>query len=354
MKYAAKAEVQFKGPFSVGVEAHAAAAFDISNSNSWENATTNDSTTTTQTSVKLSKLASSPSQAYIFNPLVYMTQDGTFKMSFAVPNPASSDNNTSGASFWASRYGAKPDPALNLPFRFSHVPDNSGSPDGWQPNTLSSSRRKMRGLFFRNATLNPVTNDYDYLRNAAINGDQVRIEARVYNESTAKDANNITVKFQKIAYDSQSDNEICDSPINAGLDGGRICPASARTDIGQTVIDRLSPLQFTCLTGTDDPTTTGCLKDPVFINWNTKDDTQPVGVNEYRIYVVLVPGDSDELYGADGTPMSISSIASNASPIIVTTPVPHGLHTGDYVTLGAPGLKFPLKHQQHFPGDLYK
>ncbi len=330
--------VGFKASAEVGGfsgEVRASGSLEFSNNSSWANTQTSDTTTTTETSVALNKAAGDHSQAYSFNPLVYITRDGTFKMSFAAPNPSVSG---SGANFWASTFGHSPDPALNLSYRFTPT---SSTPAGWQPNVVST-RKQMRGMFFRKAAQNPLTKTYELMRNAAVDGDQVRIEARVYNESTAQGSDNITVKFQKIPYDSSTDNEICTSPINAGVLGGQLCPASARTDIGQTTISHLNPLQFTCIAGIDDPGATGCLNTPVFINWNTTGSgpANAGGTGAYRIYVVLQPSNPTELYGLDGAPVAIQSI-TNAGPITIMTVGPHGLHTGDYITLGAPGLKFP-------------
>ena len=330
----------------VSGEARVSGELEFHNSNSWGKATTSDNTTTTETTITLTKGSSDSSQTYVFDPITYMTQDGTFKMSFVVPNPGSSGLNPAGSEYWSSKYGAYPDPALNLPQRFSPTYSSNNVQNGWALNP-GSARKKMRGLFFRRATINPDTNDYDFLNAAAVDGDQVRIEARVYNESTAVGADNITVQFQKIAYDSGNDNEICDAPINAGLAGGKLCPASARTVIGQTSISHLDALQFTCLSGTDDPGMTGCNNNPVFINWDTKGSGPDNGTNEYRIYVVLIPENAQQLYGSDGTPQSIQNM-TNATPIKVTTTSPHGIHTGDYVTIGETGMQLPSDNNQIF------
>ncbi len=340
VKAAASASVEVAG---VSGEARASGDIEFHNSNSWGTASTSDTQTSTDLTLSMSKGSQDSTRSYVFDPITYITQDGTFKMSFAVPNPADSGSNPDGANFWASIYGVNPDPALNLPNRLSpSYSDSTETQNGWTPNTVST-RKQMRGLFFRNATLNPVNNDYDDLSKAITIGDQVRIEARIYNESTNYGADNITVRFQKIPYDGGNDNEICGdyAPINAGLPGGQICPAAARTDIGQTVVAHLNPLQFTCLSGTDDPAATGCDNHPVFINWNTAGDNIAGGSGEYRIYVVLQPESANQLYGGDGTPMKISNVVNgNAStPIKITTASPHGLHTGDWVTVGGTGLE---------------
>ncbi len=348
VKASASAKVEVGGA-SAAVNLSAEVSFN--NSNSWGTATTNDNTTSTQTTISLTKGSMPSDEAYEFDPVTYITQDGTFKMSFIVPNPAGSGD---GAQFWASLYGSAPDPALNLPHRLQPTYSSSEAQNGWALNTSSSARKKMRGLFFRacysgagsqsgQCSPDPVTQDYAFLNSAAVTGNLVRLEARVYNESTAVKANNTTVQFQIIPYDSDNDNETCDAPVNAGLAGGQLCPASARTVIGQTTIGKLGPLQFTCLSGTDDPGITGCNPQSVFINWDTTQYGPPAGssaTNSYRVYVVLIPGDAKELYGSDGVPANIQNM-TNATPITVTTAGPHNLHTGDYVYIGETGLQLP-------------
>ncbi len=302
---------------------------EFHNSNSWGSSQTSDNSLTTDTSMSINLSSGSPDQSYEFFPVLYAATDGTIKMSFAVPNPA-----TVGGSqqHWAKRFGTKPDPALNLPRRFQPAYSQNGTQNGWTPET-DTIRKKMRGLFFRRARINPTDNDYDYLNGNATTGDVVRVEARVYNYSTAQMASRLRVTFKAIPYDSSTDSEICEAPINGnpGDTGGLICPDSARTTIGSTTTAPLNPLQFTCLSGTDDnPNSTGCAA-PTFINWDTTSLGPKSGTATYRIYVTLDP--TDETYGSDGVPVPITDI-KNTQPMVVTTSAPHGLESGDYVTIG--------------------
>lgn len=181
-----------------GVSAGASASVDVnfSSNNSWGNTSTSDSTTTSTTGIKISRAAISSVEAYEFFPTVYTTLDGTVKVAQAVDPLASA----SGRAFWSTLYGAKPDPALNLPLRF--VRNNSA----WTPNTLIS-RKQMRGCFVLGDKPNPVTGEYDPLAQAPADGDQVRLSAQVYNYSTAKSFNNCLVQFYAIKYDSGSNTE---------------------------------------------------------------------------------------------------------------------------------------------------
>src|SRR5262249_30980926 len=76
---------------------------------------TNDSTTNTTTGITLNRAAGNATQAYLFAPVFYYAQDGTVKATHAVNVLGSA----SGRSFWLTHYGQKPDPALNLPLRFT-------------------------------------------------------------------------------------------------------------------------------------------------------------------------------------------------------------------------------------------
>src|SRR6202012_5424155 len=158
---------------------------------------------------------------------------------------------------------------------------------------------------------------------------------RVYNYSTAETAYDTIVEFQAIAYNSAADSEVCDSPINSAANKktGLVCPRSARTPIGRVTIKQLKPLQFTCISGYDDPASTGCAPS-VFINWDTTRFGAGVGTLEYRVYVVLNPDKpvTDEIYGLEPNSVNITNI-QNATPMVVTAPG-SDLDTGEYVTIG--------------------
>lgn len=258
---------------AAGASVSSTTDFNVHNSNSWSRVATSETETNTSTGITLVKAAGNANRAYNFAPVFYFAQDGTVKVVHAVDvlgNPA-------GRSFWASTYGQKPDPALNLPLRFER--DLTPFTETWIPNTLSS-RKKIRGFFLRKAELNPITNDYDHLAQAPVEGDRVRIEARVYNYSTAQAANNVTVRFEVIGYNDQSDAEV---PFSA-------CPAGAlvhggRCAIGETLVS-LAPLAM----------------QRVAITWDTRGFGPPTagGAKEYRIYVVVDPDNAiDEIYEDD-------------------------------------------------------
>ena len=153
---------------------------ELHNSNSWSGMRTSESSTTSDTGITLNRSSGDSTQGYAFYPVFYTAQDGTIKVTHAAGVLESS----TGRSFWAGLYGGKSDPALNLPSRFTPVYGPSNVLIGWAPNYLSS-RKKLRGFFLRNSTLNPVSDTYDLLSSTPLAGDKVRVEANVYNYSTA-------------------------------------------------------------------------------------------------------------------------------------------------------------------------
>jgi hypothetical protein len=315
-------------------EIRACGSLAFHNSNSWGGTQTSSDSTKTETEITLNRAAGNASYSYPFYPVVYTTQDGTLKMSSAVPNPGQKASNPSNYQTYANLYGGKQDPALNLPWRFDSYIITPGQV-GWKAN-FRTDRKQMRGLFFRQPTANAVSGTYEFLSMFPTAGDTVRVEARIYNYSTNFGAFNVPVQFEAIPYNSGTNSELCTDPINAavGKTSGLICPPSARTVIGQTTIPSLNPVQWTCLDGVDDPSVTFCAP-PVYINWDTTDfGSRYSGTSEYRIYVVLNADGSagPETYGWEGNPVPITNVAST-TPMTVTAPG-NKFEYGDYVTIG--------------------
>ena len=314
-------------PFGGG-EARFCGSAEIHNSNSWGGAKTSTDTTKEETAITLNKVAGQSTTAYPFYPVVYTAADGTTKLSFSVPNPAGHSSNPAGANTFASLYGSLPDPALNLPGRMVPAAAGSGELEKWVP-TTTSDRKRMRGLFFRQAKLDPGSNTYPLLAFNPSAGQTVRIEPRVYNYSTGQTAASTVVEFQVIPYNSTNDSEICLSGVPTA---GSVCPRAERRTIGRALIPRLEPRQFTCVSGLDDPALTGCAPS-AFFNWDTTGFGPPAGSTEYRVYIVLNPDDGGkgEIYGLEPAPVPVTSV-KNGTPIVVTAPG-NTLETGDYVTI---------------------
>jgi hypothetical protein len=318
-----------------GAEGRVCGSAEVHSGYSWGGSTTSNETTKTETAVVLNRAAGQRNVAYPFYPIVYTTQDGTVKLSFSAPNPADRNLNPAGAGTWATIYGGKPDPALNLPGRLVPSAAGSGELEKWEPNR-GIDRKHMRGLFFRHSKLLETTGTYPLLAFNPTDGETIRIEPRIYNFSTAQPAVDTTVEFQVIPYDDALNSEICETPLNGGpgVTTGLVCPRAARIPIGKIVVPRLEPRQFTCVEGFDDPKTTGCANSAYF-NWNTK-GFGPSGGNasDYRVYVVLnrngAPG--SEIYGLESHPVAITAI-SDSTPRVITA---QGLNlaTGDFVIIG--------------------
>jgi hypothetical protein len=327
---------KFDSGFGYKNEFRVSGEIEFHNNDSWGGANTSNNVTQTQTAVTLNRIAGRSAYSYPFYPVFYNTKDGTLKMAFAVPNPAS-QSNTAGYQTFAGLYGGLSDPALNLPYRFQPVFAGSGELESWIAN-LGTERKQMRGLFFRHAEKNPVDKTYHLIGSSPLDGSIVRIEPRVYNYSTAEIVTNVTVEFQAIPYEPNKNSEICSSPLNAAAEKntGLLCPASARTVLGRVNITKLAPLQFTCVDGIDDPAVTDCAS-PVYLNWNTRGFGPSLpGSVSYRVYVVLNPDTlgKNENYGMEAPPVSITNVEKNTTGTVVVTAPGHSFRQADYIMIG--------------------
>ena len=266
-------------------------SFEFHNNKSWGGNDTSTSTTKDQTKVVLNRARGTPTWAYPFFPVVYNTKDGTLKMSFGMPNPANSSTNQSGYQTYAGLYGALPDPALNLPLRFLSRSAGSGELESWEPNH-ETSRKKMRGLFFRHAQIDPAANTYLQWAFNPKPGDIVRIEPRVYNYSTAVTAVNTVVEFQVIQYDSARDSEICDAPINGAPTKrtGSVCPRSARTTIGKATVSQGKPFFSSPASRVMTTQPARVAHHRYFLTGILANFAPDFGTYDYRVYIVLNPG----------------------------------------------------------------
>lgn len=139
--------------------------------------------------------------SYTYFPVIYISNDGAFKVAQAVQPPS--------GSYWAQFYGRKPDPGLNLPRRIELNTSGQGFNGAYtfSVNALSD-RKKMRGFFVTSPNRNPATHNYDDLTFTPVAaGQTVRLVARVYNFSTNQPVYNVRVRFQAVKYDSGTDLE---------------------------------------------------------------------------------------------------------------------------------------------------
>jgi hypothetical protein len=237
--------------------------FEAHNQNSWGGSETSDNKTTESTGITLLKRAGAQRQSYYFYPYVYTSTDGAIKATFAV-DPIS-PNNLYGREFWLDEYGQTPDLALNLPARFYPTVNEYGKP--YWAVTMSNVRKLMRGFFLRKSELDDVTGTYPALNGAAVNGDLVRVEARVYNYSVTQGvAAGARVCFEAAPYDGNTNKE-----------------TGPRVPLQTTGLDHCTSLPAL---GPQELTTAA-------IVWDTA-GYAPTYDQAYRIYVVLDPANQVE------------------------------------------------------------
>ena len=248
---------------------------------SWGGAHTTEMKSDEVKTLKLSVPAGVPSEAYNVYPSFYVSNNGTTKVGFAV------DMDTFGGSeFWYREYSQQPDPALNLPLRFNASTVSSATV--WTPNTLDS-RKLMRGFFVRHADADPKTGDFPEYDGPPTAGDQVRLEARVYNYSLGPIVNplgGMKVRFDYVPIDSTT--HVPDFTKRMTITEARDDNPHAVLGSPYTTIDPLVPRGMTT----------------AVINWDTRElDFGGKLEQDYRIYVVLDPDNAvpNEKYETEST-----------------------------------------------------
>ncbi len=223
---------------------------------SWGDLDTASSETNNMSGFKLSKPAIDFNQSYNFAPVFYVAENGTTRVTHAV------DVESSVGSFWRDVYGQKPDPALNLPRRFSVFGSKLTVNE-------RADAKKIRGFFVRRAEQSE-NGDYPLLAGAAKDGDRVRLEVRVYNYAISKRFTNMGIAFEAVQYDKASN-----------------------TEVGER-------RQIDCGVGSDTSTTLNPREHRLAVCvWDTTGfgPTAPGAIQDYRVYVTLDPENQiDELY----------------------------------------------------------
>lgn len=133
-------------------------------------------------------------RGYRFHPAWFFTADGGLKLTHAV---ALEGMGVIPETFWQTHYST-PDPALNLPFRFS-LDVSTTVPDTFLLNT-DATRNSVKGMFFRDGRginpRNPSEQRGVELSFAPRAGDPVQVEVRVYNLSVGTPVENLKVRFE--------------------------------------------------------------------------------------------------------------------------------------------------------------
>ena len=174
-----------KGYYS-GKVLNATVGIGFDGNSSWSEASTAENTTTTSRSLFLTADAPNQTQeAYMYAPLLYVTQDGALKLTFAVNALGSAV----GKDFWIRLYGDKygepgrADPALNLPYRFKATFSTNQVQNGWEPETDDIFRYHIRGFFITEPEEDPDVGGYPILTHAPVAGQEARLQVRVNNYS---------------------------------------------------------------------------------------------------------------------------------------------------------------------------
>lgn len=309
--YSAKADLG-----GTGVGYKVSGSVGVNGGVSWSNATTSKQQTTVSDDITLNIPPLSSGTDYLFYPVMRTTPDGTYKISYGVqflPNAQ--------VGFWDQYYGHKPDPALNLPNRFTFS-NPTGSNAVWNAQT-DDTRKTIRGFYMLDGNVNPITNQNDTLPQKAVSaGAPLKLQVNVYNYSTggitnqtATDANNLQVLIQY-------------APFNGSKETG------ARVNIGTITLPKVSPMQIV----------------PALIDWNTTGlgGTGACATQQYRIIVTLDPNNKiDEIYEAENPNQDypVITLDANNKPVKKTL---HGIDPGQnnqgyaYVTVQNPGSSCDL------------
>ena len=256
-------KTEAKSPGGVGsVKAETSVDVNVHNSNSWADVDTTTASTNNSTGFKLVKQVGNSGQSYEFMPQFYLAQDGSTKVSYAV-NPLGT-----GATFWPSTYGRRPDPALNLPRRFNPTTPAKSDVIVWVVNSEDDAKR-MRGFFVRYNTLDEA-DAFPLVAGAVTDGEVIRLDAVVYNYSLGQSVAGLDVAYQVVQYNPVTNGEIGD-PVTLYCGSGSITTLA---------LDPREKRTATCI-------------------WNTTGfgPSEPGAIQYYRIYVTLDPDNRiDEIY----------------------------------------------------------
>ena len=116
--------------------------------------------------------------------------------------------------WWVKQYGRAPDPALNLPSLFKqNDPDSQHANLNWwelktQENDTEDTRHKMRGFFMRNNYTSDVSGEYELFSGNPVDGETVRLCARVYNFSLGQATGNFAAAFYYYGWDTQTAKQV--------------------------------------------------------------------------------------------------------------------------------------------------
>jgi hypothetical protein len=118
------------------------------------------------------------------------------------------------SDWWVKQYGRAPDPALNLPFLFRQKdPDSQHSNLNWwelktADNDDFDTRHQMRGFFMRYNERDEATGEYELFNGNPVDGDVVRLCARVYNFSLGQATGVFGADFYYYGWDKRVGKQV--------------------------------------------------------------------------------------------------------------------------------------------------
>jgi hypothetical protein len=294
VKTSVKAKVSLEGD---NASAGFSATVGFNGAWSWSSSSTSTSTSSSSESLGLNV---PPAQAglnlaYPFYPLAYVTGDGTTKVAAAVD--VTGDSAT--APNWKSIYGALPDPALNLPYRYvPYVNPGSNQVTAYQLNfdpggKTDHSAEQLRGF----ALLDPGSSAHTPIPgDSPTTGQQALASVQVLNYSTGQPVNNLGVQFQLIGYDDDTGQEL---PFTS-CPGGSPPTALGRCVVASATVDSLDALGQGTAQAIWDTT-----------SWGSGGTCTPT---YYRMYVVLDPANAiQETYDTQNTATSYPYFDPNSA-----------------------------------------
>ncbi len=243
--------------------------------------------------------------------------------------------------WWVKQYGRAPDPALNLPFRFTHHDPDVEHHDleWWELKTAENDpydlRHQMRGFVMRNDYQDPVTGNYELISGNPVDGKTVRLCARVHNFSLGQPTGNFDASFYYYGWNSQTGKAV---DPRTGVEGYN------PVWVGNATVASLD--------GLSTPNATTWRE--VCVPWDTSGLSQVAANSGYRFLVNLdeadvVKNEIHELKDAQGHEALggnnsgrwpwINAVAVN-KPEVASAPPPQGipLSQGDIAIQGATGF----------------
>ncbi|MDQ2711293.1 MAG: hypothetical protein M3Y24_03485 [Acidobacteriota bacterium] len=248
---------------------------------SWTHSTTATTKFNQTTELKGNAVPGDSGHSYAFYPVMYSAQDGTMKLAYGAK--LDDPENPAWLTFWKALYGSKPDPALNLPWRFKATYPTPFTVV-WTP-TIGLQRKQIRGFWLRKISKNPA-GGYDYFTGAQAptDGNRVQIEVRVYNYSLfPKPIGYLDVQYEIAKVDTSFG--IAEVPFTSCPNSDLLLLPNGRCKISNSYIRNLGPQAST---------TTG-------VPWNTAGFGSADGTpQQYLIFVVLDKSNIiDEIYDSE-------------------------------------------------------